>query len=472
MVISLFSGCSGKNVSLEQDISEAPSAEELPLPEEYTNEGNVTEISTTMMRNPKTLHPIFVTDEDTLNILSLICEPAIAFDASDMPKASVIESWTYDEPTASMLFNVRKGVKFHNGANVTAYDIKYCLDLIMLASEQDCIYAKYKGVVSNYEAVDEYTLKLGLAMRSADIYYLMNFPVIPESVYSTLPQNTNSIPVGTGAYTVSSYTVDGGMELTLNENWWRTLPSITRITAHAVEDNESKLAGYQMGEYNFVAMTTMTANSYKAQKNTSVYKTSTLYYETLIPNISNRFLQDINVRRAISLALDRREIISTGVLGGGIAATTPIKNDRWQLEGSSSEIIEYDTAKAETLLEEAGYHLNSANGRRYSLNADGSYGYINLELIYCEYEELYYRNTVTSLIKNDLSQIGIEITVKELSRAQYEKALSAGDFDIALASLGERQPELKAYLMRFQEERLQRTDFFDSLSLDFDDFDF
>jgi len=50
--------------------------------------------------------------------------------------------------------------------------------------------------------------------------------------------------------------------------------------------------------------------------------------------------------------------------------------------------------------------------------------------------------------------------------------LTQENFDIALASLGERQPELKAYLMRFQEERLQRTDFFDSLSLDFDDLDF
>ena len=449
LVLALCAGCAKTNETPEDVTAFAPVAEELPLPEEYTGEGKVTELKTTMMRNPETLHPIYVTDEDTLNLMSLICEPAIALDSTDKPGASVIENWVFDESGQSVVFNVRKDVFYHDGSKVTAYDIKYCLDLIMTASETECIYAKYKNIISAYEAVDEYTLKLDMTMKTGDIYYLMNFPVISESVYSSRPPKTNSIPIGTGPYKVVSYTVDGGMELELNEAWWRTLPSIKRVTASAVEDNESKLAGYQMGEYNFVAMTTMTANSYRAQKNTSTYKTATLYYEAIIPNINNRFLQDVSVRRAISLALDRREIISTGVLSGGIAATTPIRANKWYIEGTTGELIEYDVAKSNSILDEADYFMDSGKQKRYVPNADGSRGYMKFELIYCEYDELYYRNTVASLIKSDLEEVGIEIEVRELERAEFVKALENGDFDLALASFYTKENDDLGYLFGY-----------------------
>ncbi len=433
VLIISAAGCAAEQ-SVET-AAQAPSASELPLPEEYTQEGKITELTTTMMRNPETLHPIYVTDEDTLNIMSLICEPAIALDYSDRPKPSVIESWTLDEAGTTVIFNVRKGVAFHDGSGeVKAEDIAYCLDLIMAASEQECIYAKYKSIVSSYEAIDDYKLQLRLSMKTGDVYYLMNFPVIPKTVYSSRPADTKSVPVGTGPYHVDKYSPEAGMELTVNENWWRTAPSITRITASAVDDNESKLAGYQMGTYNFVAMTAMAANSYRSQKNTFAYKTTTLYYEGLVPNMSNRFLQDVNIRKAISLALDRREIIATGVLGGGIVTTTPIRGDLWYLEGTSGSLIEYNTAQANALLDDAGYFMDIATRNRYVENADGSKGYINIELIYCEYDELYYRNAVASMVETDLAEIGVRVTVKELDKQSFEEALGSGDFDIALAS--------------------------------------
>ncbi len=435
--LALCAGCSGTDEAAVEAaaIESAPVAEELPLPEELKTEGKVTSITTTMLKNPPTLHPIYVMDEDTKNLLSLICEPAIKLDYSDKPSSSVIESWTFDETGTTVIFTVRKGLKFHgNRGEVTAQDLKFCLDLITEADESECSYSRYKGLISSYTVIDTYKLQLDMSYKTGDIYYLMNFPVIPELVYSTRTKDSVDLPVGTGPYEAASYSSDTGMKLRLNESWWRVAPSITEIAALPVEDNESKLAGYQLGTYNFAAMTEMTANSYRAQKNTTAYKTNTQYYEALVPNMSNRFLQDKTIRQAISLAIDRREIISTGAMGGGVAAITPMRSDLWYFQGTASSLIEYDTAKAETLLEDAGYYKSSDTGYRYQENLDGSKGYITMELIYCESKELYYRGTIADLIAGDLAEIGIRLNVKELETAEYEKALENGNFDLAFTS--------------------------------------
>lgn len=429
-------GAAGCEKEIEMaNVADAPVADQLPMPEEYKDGTQVTELSTTMLKNPATFHPLFVTDEDTRNLLSLIFEPAIELDASDKPSASIIENWSYSEEAGTVFqFNVRKGVKFHGGnGEVTAEDLVYCLDQIMAADPTECLYAKYKGTVVSYEATSAYQLTVRVTNKTVDIFYLMSFPVVPKNVYLSRGKTTKDKPVGTGPYQVESYSDTEGMELVRNEDWWQVAPSIEKITASPVEDNESKIAGYQLGTYNFVSATQMTANTYSAMNHTSFYKSVTPYYEALIPNMKNRYLQEQKFRQAISYAIDRREVVSNGVLGGGLATTTALRPDLWYFEGESS-LVEYDVAKAKELLNELGYFESETSAYRYTLNADGTHRTVKLKLIYCESEDLYYRSGVAEQIVLDLKEIGIELEVEELEFEEFRQALANGNFDLAFAS--------------------------------------
>lgn len=432
-VLVLFAAGCKKEVEVA-NIDDAPVAEQLPMPEEYKGGEQVTELTTTMLKNPATLNPLFVTDEDTKNLLSLVFEPAIKLDSSDRPSSSIIENWSYSEEAGLVFtFNVRKGVKFHDGAEVTAEDLVYCLDQIMASESASCPYSRYKSIVISYEAVSAYQLSLKVTNKTVDIFYLMSFPVVPKNVYLSRGKNTSDIPVGTGPYKVISYDNEGGMELVRNGDWWRVAPSIEKITAMPVEDNESKIAGYQLGKYNFVSATAMTANTYSAMNNTAFYKSVTPYYEALIPNVKNRYLQDQKFRQAISYAIDRREVVSNGVLGGGLATTTALRPDLWYFQGDIS-LVEYDVAKANELLDELEYFRTDLSPYRYTLNADETRRTVTLKLIYCESDDLYYRSSVAEQIEKDLKEVGIKLEIEEMEFDEFREALEGGNFDLAFAS--------------------------------------
>ena len=432
MLILCIAGCKKEIPTIYT--ADAPVADQMPMPEEYKEGERVTELTTTMLRNPATLNPLYVQDEDTKNLLSLIFEPAIRLDASDKPASSVIESWKYDETETNIVFNIRKGVKFHGGnGEVTAQDLAYCIEQILAADPSECSYARYKSIIASYEATSAYQLTVHTAGKTADLFYFMSFPVIPQNVYLSRGKTTTASPVGTGPYCVESWSAEEGMTLVRNEEWWRVPSTIEKITVEPVDDNESKIAGYQLGNFNFVSATEMTANTYSAMSNTSFYKSVTPYYETLIPNMDNRYLRDKEFRQAISYAIDRREVVSNGVLGGGLATTTALKPNLWYFEGDIS-LVEYDVATADKLLEELGYYKSEIADYRYAVNADDSRTYLKLEMIYCESDDLYYRGSVAEQIQKDLKAVGIELELKELEYTEFEEALRTGDFDLAYAS--------------------------------------
>ena len=428
----LLSACMIEEQSDEEAPGAAAVASELPMPEENGAETSIRELRTTMSAAPATLHPLFAMDEDTTNLLSLICEPAVKLDATDEPQPSVISGWTFDEAGTGITFKLREGVQFHGGyGEVTADDLVYALDQIMAATEQECLYARYKGTVASYSAVDSHTLQLTLTMRTAKIFNLMSFPVVPRSYYEGKPRDTKANPVGTGPYYVESYSAQE-MALAQNESWWKVPSSIERVIAYAVSSNQEKVKGYQDGAYDFVALTELVPNSYGTAKNTNTYKYTTLYYETLIPNMANRYLSNRQIRQAISLCLDRREIATAGVLGCAIPTVTPVRPDAWFLEGNGSSLVEHDVTKAANLMQEAGF-LRDEDGSFYVQNADGTKGRMTLKLIYCESDELYYRETVCNIIALNLQEIGIGLDIQVLDKEAYNAALAARDFDLALA---------------------------------------
>lgn len=390
----------------------------------------VTELNVSMPENPHTLHPLCVTDEGMRNVLSLVFEPAIRLDYSDKPQPSVIENWSVDETGKIFTFALRKDVQFHNGqGTVTVDDLVFALDAICAMEVDVCPYAKYKGILVSYEKVSDTELKVVTTEKTGDIYYLMSFPVIPSSYYEGVSAETSKRPVGTGPYAVDAYSTEEGMTMTRNEDWWRRLPAVLTVNAIPADSEQDKIAGLQMGAYDCVTSTLMTANSYRAEGAIDVYSMVTQYYDALVPNMRNAALRSGEVRQAISLALDRREIISLGVLGEGVATSAPLRPDLWYLESMVGQANEYDATTAAKLLDEAGYVLNETDGYRYKGSSR-----LEINLIYTESTEIFYRKTVAEQIAKQLAEVGILVNVREKDASEYRSLLEAGTFDMALCS--------------------------------------
>jgi len=156
------------------------------------------------------------------------------------------------------------------------------------------------------------------------------------------------------------------------------------------------------------------------------------YYECLIPNMNSGVLGDVNVRRAISMALNRHEIIAKALFTQGISTDIPLSPTTWLAQNDNLDMVTGGAEEANQILDKAGYVANKNTGIR--TKSGDSTALLSFELIVCEAENLYYRKTAADLIASQLAEIGIKVNVKELSYDDYTDALESGDFDMAFAS--------------------------------------
>lgn len=431
----LFAGCKKEvEITVFQEEELETHVNELPAPDaSSTSTEKILTLITTP--NPATLHPFAVLDENTANLLSLTAEPAIQIMADGSFQPCVIESWELGEDGKTYTFHIRKNVVFHqNYGMVTADDLMFALDTIKNADPATCEYAKYAGVLSSYEKVDDLTLKVTIAQKSQDIFYLMSFPVLPKEYYEGLGLDTTKTPIGTGPYYVETYSEEEGFILKPHSSWWQVPPSFTAIHAKPVVDTNLKIGSSELEEYQVIPTSLMTANSLAASGKTTINQVVTPTYDCLIPNYNNSFLGRQEVRQAISTAINRSELISVALLGQGQAAEMPVNPNFWAYEGLESSASVYSITEANMILDQAGIPLDEQTGLRYVENADGSKRYLKLQLLYTESSEYAYRRAVCEKIAEQLRLIGIEIEPVEADSSTYRNNLEENNFQLALCS--------------------------------------
>lgn len=430
----LLSGCK-KEVEVtpfdEGDMS--TNVDELPPPA-GSGVAEKKTLSIMVGQNPATLHPLAVLDENTANLLSLITEPAIQISADGKFSAGVIQSWDVSEDGLTYTFHIRKNVLFHRDyGSVTADDLIFALEKIKSSDATQCEYAKYSSVLASYEKIDDLTLKVVATKKSRDIFYLMNFPVIPKSYYEQLGLDTKKPPIGTGPYFVESESAEGFV-LSCNAAWWQEEPVYDQIIAKPVSDDELKIGSSALEQFQVIYTSLMTANSYSAAGKNEIHQVVTPTYDCLVPNYRNEFLAKREVREAISIALNRSELISVALLGQGQAAEMPVNPNFWAYEGLESSAGVYNAAEANRLLENAGLAMDEEQGLRYVENADGSKRYVKFKLLYTESTEYAYRKALCEKIAEQLKLVGIEIELVEADAQTYRSYLDSGNFQLALCS--------------------------------------
>jgi ABC-type transport system substrate-binding protein len=182
----------------------------------------------------------------------------------------------------------------------------------------------------------------------------------------------------------------------------------------------------------FLTTSILTVDTYKKYgiKKSSDYMTQ--FYDCLVPNTASGFFSDINMRRALAYALEKREIVSKALLGHAVATDYPVAPDSY-LSGGSSDIYEYNPQKAMTLLEQAGWKDRNKDG--VLERVDGTQiTDINIKLLIPLNKEDTYRRDVAENIRTQLMQCGIRIDVVEEPYDTYRQSLESGNFELALCS--------------------------------------
>jgi peptide/nickel transport system substrate-binding protein len=260
------------------------------------------------------INPVTVADQGGLDMLAQTGEYLCLSGQGLTLQPVLATSWTPNSNATVWTFKIRQGVKFHNGAPLTAADVVYTYKLQTNPSGSSNALSAFKGVLtpSGVEQVDDFTVAFHLAAPNGNFPYLTssdnyNMIIIPNN-YD--PAQWQSTFVGTGPFNLGSYTPKVGASFTRNESYWGTkaLPSQTQFTFYA--DPAASILAMTGGSIDVLGQFAVTGGEALLNGSYNVIKLKTSAHRELSMRNDQAPFTDPRVRQAIALTLNRPGIIT------------------------------------------------------------------------------------------------------------------------------------------------------------------
>jgi peptide/nickel transport system substrate-binding protein len=311
-----------------------------------------------LVADPVTLDPHADANETTVNAVRHIFETLVDRDRDDMSIVpGLAESWEIPDPQ-TYVFKLREGVRFHNGEELTASDVKFTFER-MLAFPSMKKYSE--PLIESVEVIDDYTVQFKLKIPYAPFLRRMpTFHIVPEDYIKAVgDEEFARHPIGSGPYKFVEWVKDDHLTLEANEDYWGGAPEVKRAIFKPVPEPSTRVAALLAGEADIIARV-------EAEDVPRVEQGKDVRIEAIE---DNRFMfyfmnshkppfDDVRVRQAVSYAIDWDTILQ---LFGGYAFRVPLPAHRGDFgyaeyaDDLMPYTYNYDPDKARQLLAEAGY---------------------------------------------------------------------------------------------------------------------
>lgn len=370
-----------------------------------------TDLNFGLTGDPQSMDPSKTTDQMSKAIWYQMYDTCIIRDNEGNHYPCLAESWNISEDGKTITLNVRKGVKFHDGTELTAEDIAFSLGLLCDSPQTT---SKMVSMSSDrITADDEYTVRIELEAPFGAILDVLSCDtrIISKNAYESFgAEEYNKHPVGTGPYKFVERKTGEKIVLEANEDYWRGAPAIKTITFKIMTDSNTAVLALEKGELDFLSHAPLTSRqSLMDTAGISWYETDLAGNVYIVFNQDSEIFSNPLVRKAIAYAVDKNEMVLGAVEGNGTPQSTMVPpSDAGYVEGF--EDIPYDPETAKELLAEAGY----PNGFAFKTITQ---------------ENATYRKPA-EVLQGQLRKIGIEMEIEVLERGTFNDQMHASNFDM------------------------------------------
>jgi peptide/nickel transport system substrate-binding protein len=349
-------------------------------------------------------------------------------------EGDLAESWTQPSET-TYVFKLRKGVRWQakppvNGRELTADDVVFSVNHFLTVKGNANAYMLKS--VDKVEALDKYTVKFTL--REPFVWFLdmLANPHAVAIVAKEVVEKHGDLKkwesvVGTGPWMLDSYRPNVGLTYVRNPNYFLAgLPYIDRIEATVDEDNASRMAAFLSGKYDLgwdlpgsiprVDWVQIKDTLAQRRPNLKTVEFSSPVMNHISMRTDQKPFNDVRVRHAMSLAIDRKSIIESAYEGvGAINPPVPAALKEWSISldklGEGAKYYKHDPAEAKRLLAAAGY-LNGFPGTM-CFTTYGSPVLVD----------------IMQLVQKDLKTVGIDVKIDQKEYGAYIATCFYGKFD-------------------------------------------
>ena len=270
------------------------------------------------------LDPHIVTAFSSMRRIDLLYSRLVRLDENMKVVPDLAESWEIPN-NVTYIFHLREGVKFHNGREVVADDVKYSLERVLDPSTASPG-RSYISSIKDIEVMDTYTVKITLNAPLASLLDALtsnNISIVPKEAVEEYG-NLQRVAVGTGPYMLKEWVADNSMTLVKNPDYFvQGMPVTDSIVFKVIPEEASLYAGVRSGNLDMATINDgATIRQAKTDKNVVVMSKPGMNVRVFSFNNKKPPFDDVRVRQAVALALDRTEILAMAEYGMGASHRT------------------------------------------------------------------------------------------------------------------------------------------------------
>ncbi len=360
----------------------------------------------------------------------LVFLPLFDWDEEGKVRGRLVRRWEPAPDFHTWTYHLRTGVRWHDGVPVTARDVKFTFDLL---SHPDVLRLVPGGRTVSVLDDSTFTIRYGRRDDPEDNYTV----IFPRHLLKDLdPAAFESwafwtAPVGNGPYKHVRHVPNTMVELEANPDYYRGKPSIQRVV---LKFGGVALTELMAGHVDVLSMgSSFPTPSLMRQPQFRVYHSfNTGTVGAIYWNHRNLLFREAKVRRALTLAIDRRELARLREYPDDVPLYNVIADDRQRRNQQVPQPLPHDVEAAKRTLEEAGWHDEDGDGIRER-----------------EGREFRFTATVASsgpaegqaaavFVKSQLRQAGVHMEIRTVDGfAMVRSAIQSGDFDAAFHRFGD-----------------------------------
>lgn len=356
----------------------------------------------------KSLDPHATNDQPSSRVAAQIYDRLVEQDENMKPQPGLAESWEQPD-SKTTVFNLRKGVKFHNGEELKASDVKFTLDRMLKSAQVSHIV----GAIGTVEIVDEYTVKVTTKEPFGPLLNHLAHTaasILNEKAVTEAGDQYGQKPVGTGAYMMDTWQAGDSIALKSNPEYYKGVSPIGTVVFRSIPEGTNRTIGLETREVDIAYdIEPIDKARVKDDKNLDLIEEPSLSMSYLGFNTNKAPFDNLKVRQAVAYALDVKPIIDVVFQGSGTPANSPIGPLVFGYN-ENAKAYTHNLDKARALLTEAGH----PNGFSFKLWTNDSPA----------------RRDIAIIVQDQLKQIGVTVTIETLEWGAYLDGTARGDHDM------------------------------------------
>jgi len=365
---------------------------------------------------PQTFDPTQSSQIRTWYAWQLVYEGLVRADAGGAIAPVLASKWTVDAAQTSYEFTLREGVKFADGSPLVADDVVFSFQRL---ADKGLPYAKdrFKSIESVTKLDDR---RVRFKLKQPDAGFLLNLGspfVVGSAILSqkwAQAHDPRREMMGTGPFKFVSYSPNTQLVLKRNELHWNKdgAAKVADLVIRYMPEQSAQIAALKSGQVDLMFPSAESRLQLKGDASIGTVQVNSTNTVRLNVNTGRKPFDNPDVRRAISLAIDRAAVAQGAFLGEAVPSAQVPSSYSWSPKMNTMKYHRHDVAQAKALLAKAGY----PNGFEVNLNHLAGYAT--------------YLDRFAELLKTQLAQVGIKVNIQANQNAVWLDKQNRADYEL------------------------------------------